>query len=252
MNLYTYCLNNPLHFVDENGHWPSLSKIVKAVATVAVAAVAVTAIVATAGAAVGIAAGMYLGVSSATAVTISTVATVGAYTVAGGIGATALSDAGEELTGTNVIRDKLMCGNQELYNTVEAGLYTFGAGCITLGADNYGLSSNRKNDTQVHGNSKTSQKVQHGYEIYKNKNGDVVKTGISGQPLNKNGTSPRANSQVYKWNRDAGSQVYSARIVKTNMLGRAKALEWERENSIRLWKEGNSMERHRRPRPWEE
>ncbi len=98
-----------------------MKKIVKAVATVAVAAVAVTAIVATAGAAgaaVGVAAGMYLGVSSATAVTISTVATAGGYALAGAIGATALSDAGEELTGTNVIRDKLMGGNQDLYNTV--------------------------------------------------------------------------------------------------------------------------------------
>ncbi len=255
LNLYTYCLNNPLNFVDENGHWPSLKKIVKAVATVAVAAVAVTAIVATAGAAgaaVGVAAGMYLGVSSATAVTISTVATAGGYALAGAIGATALSDAGEELTGTNVIRDKLMGGNQDLYNTVEAGLYTVGMGYVNLGADNYGLSSGRKNDAPVHGNSKASQKVQHGYEIYKNKNGDVVKTGISGQPLNKNGTSPRANSQVNKWNKAIGSQEYSARVVKTGISSREKALEWERENSMRLWKEGNSMEKHRRPRPWEE
>ena len=241
--------------VDENGHWPSLKSIVKAVATVAVAAVAVTAVVATAGAAgaaVGVAAGMYLGVSSATAVTISTVATVGAYAVAGGIGATALSDAGEELTGTNVIRDKLMGGNQELYDTVEAGLYTFGAGYISLGADNYGLSGGKTNNTTVHGNSKSSSKVQHGYEIYKNKNGDVVKTGISGQPLNKNGTSPRANYQVNKLNKEMGSQEYAARIVKTGISGREKALEWERENSMRLWNEGNSMELHRRPRPWEE
>lgn len=49
-----------------------------------------------------------------------------------------------------------------------------------------------------------------------------------------------------------GSQEYSARVVKTGISGREKALEWERENSMRLWKEGNSMEKHRRPRPWEE
>jgi len=127
-----------------------LKKIVKAVATVAVAAVAVTAIVATAGAAgaaVGVAAGMYLGVSSATAVTISTVATAGGYALAGAIGATALSDAGEELTGTNVIRDKLMGGNQDLYNTVEAGLYTVGMGYTNLGASNSGLSSVKNNSS---------------------------------------------------------------------------------------------------------
>ena len=160
LNLYTYCLNNPMHFVDENGHWPSLSKIIKAAATVAVAAVAVTAIVATAGAAgaaVGVAAGMYLGVSSATAVTISTVATVGAYAVAGGIGATALSDAGEELTGTNVIRDKLMGGNQGLYDTVRGGLYTVGAGYVALGSSNSGLSSGKSNSSdKISASSKKS------------------------------------------------------------------------------------------------
>ncbi len=111
LNLYTYCLNNPMHFVDENGHWPSLSKIIKA------------------------------------AVTISTVATVGAYAVAGGIGATALSDAGEELTGTNVIRDKLMGGNQGLYDTVRGGLYTVGAGYVALGSSNSGLSSGKGNSS---------------------------------------------------------------------------------------------------------
>ncbi len=129
-----------------------MKKIVKAVATVAVAAVAVTAIVATAGAAgaaVGVAAGMYLGVSSATAVTISTVATAGGYALAGAIGATALSDAGEELTGTNVIRDKLMGGNQDLYNTVEAGLYTVGMGYTNLGASNSGLSSGKNNSSNT-------------------------------------------------------------------------------------------------------
>ena len=39
----------------------------------------------------------------------------------------------------------------------------------------------------VHGNSKLSTKPQHLYEIYDTRNGDVVKTGISGRPLNQNG-----------------------------------------------------------------
>ena len=136
-----------------------MKKIVKAVATVAVAAVAVTAIVATAGAAgaaVGVAAGMYLGVSSATAVTISTVATAGGYALAGAIGATALSDAGEELTGTNVIRDKLMGGNQDLYNTVEAGLYTVGMGYTSIGANNQSLT--QKTSLAVQGGKTTAKK----------------------------------------------------------------------------------------------
>ncbi|WP_236339658.1 hypothetical protein [Paenibacillus plantiphilus] len=52
------------------------------------------------------------------------------------------------------------------------------------------------------GNSKASTKPQHGYEISEKATGDVAKTGISGQPLNKNGTSPRTNSQVNKWNKE--------------------------------------------------
>lgn len=73
--------------------------------------------------------------------------------------------------------------------------------------------------------------MQHGYEIFGD-TGDLVKTGISGRPLNINETSPRANAQV-------------------NALGRQSALNWEINNSMRLWDEGNSMILHKRPRPWE-
>ena len=104
----------------------------------------------------------------------------------------------------------------------------------------------------VHGNSKTSTKPQHGYEIYNKKTGDVVKTGISGQPLNKNGTSPSANIQFNKLNKLAGENIYDARIVIENMPDRATALEWEKENALKLWEEGNSMAIHKRPRPWED
>lgn len=93
---------------------------------------------------------------------------------------------------------------------------------------------------------------QHGYEIYNKQTGDVVKRGISGQQLNKNGTSPRANSQVNKLNKIAGEDVYEARVVIKNMPDRMRALEWEKENSLKLWEEGNSMSIHRRPRPWED
>lgn len=84
------------------------------------------------------------------------------------------------------------------------------------------------NDCTVHGNSKTSTKPQHGYEIYNKETGDVVKTGISGQAINKNGTSPRANSQVNRLNKGIGSDVYDARIVITNIPDRASALEWKK------------------------
>lgn len=58
-----------------------------------------------------------------------------------------------------------------------------------------------------------------------------MKTGISGQKLNKNGTSPRANSQVNKWNKNAGTNKYEARVVKSKMRNRQQALEWEKKNA---------------------
>lgn len=78
-----------------------------------------------------------------------------------------------------------------------------------------------------------------------------MKTGISGQPLNKNGSSPTANAQVNKFNLQAGSNVYSARVVKTGMKNRDIALKWEAENSMKLWYEQNNMYLHKKPRPWE-
>ena len=117
--------------------------------------------------------------------------------------------------------------------------------------NNKGESKSGSN-TKVHGNSKLSTKSQHGYEIYNRETGDVVKTGISGQKLNLNSTSPKANSQVNKLNKSIGRQLYDSRIVATDMPNRLSALEWERENALRLWNEGNSMPLHKRPRPWEE
>ena len=98
-----------------------------------------------------------------------------------------------------------------------------------------------------HGNSKNSTKPQHGYEIYEKSNGNanVVKTGISGGTLNSDGTSVRANTQVRRLNRQAGYDKYAARVVANNIPGRQAALAWERLNTTRLFRLGNSMEIHR-------
>ncbi|MBW8890214.1 MAG: RHS repeat protein [Fibrobacteres bacterium] len=47
-----------------------------------------------------------------------------------------------------------------------------------------------------HGNNASSDNTQHVYEIKDNQTGDTFKYGISGQPMNQDGTSPRANTQV--------------------------------------------------------
>ena len=117
LNLYTYCGNNPVQFVDENGHWPKLSTVLKAVAVtatvVAVAAVVVAAAPVAAAAITSIAAssavtaGGAMAVGSA-AVAVSTAASssvvVTATTVATYASATALT-AGVTAHGTKQIEN---------------------------------------------------------------------------------------------------------------------------------------------------
>ncbi|MDD4476279.1 MAG: hypothetical protein PHV95_10955 [Eubacteriales bacterium] len=146
-NLFAYCFNNPVNLIDSEGFWPSWGQIFTAAAIIVSAAVAVVAVVATAGAAgaaIGVAAGIY-GASAATCATVTSIATVGAYTVAAGIGACSLSNAGEVLTGTNVIRDKVMGGNQVAYDTLQAGLNIAGMGVVQMGqTDNTTVPSKAK------------------------------------------------------------------------------------------------------------
>ena len=112
-------------------------------------------------------------------------------------------------------------------------------------------ASSVKTSSTVHGNSKASNKIQHGYEIYEIDSGKIAKVGISGQPLNKNGTSPRANRQVNKFNKLEGEDVYAARIMEKNMPNRQEALNWEYEQSMKRYAEGEEMLKHKYPRPKE-
>ncbi len=105
-------------------------------------------------------------------------------------------------------------------------------------------------NNKIHGNSIDSMKPQHGYEIYNTNTSDVVKTGISGTPLNNNGTSPRANRQVNQFNNSVGEICFEARIVNPYIPNRRMALEWERDYTQLLWDQGNSLDRHVRPNPF--
>jgi len=102
---------------------------------------------------------------------------------------------------------------------------------------------------KVHGNSKASPKPQHRYEIVDAAaEGDVVKTGISGQRMNANGTSPRANRQVNRLNA-AEAGRYEARVVERDIPGRSKALANEQAATDALHAEGNSLRMQQRPTP---
>jgi RHS repeat-associated protein len=110
-------------------------------------------------------------------------------------------------------------------------------------------NSLRSQTDNPHGNSKSSTKKQHGYEIYEIDGGNVVKTGISGQPLNQNNTSPRANRQVNQFNNEAGEIKYDSRIMIKDVGSRTEILRWETENTKILARAGNNMYKQKLP-PW--
>ncbi len=85
----------------------------------------------------------------------------------------------------------------------------------------------RYNKKKLHGNALGSQRPQHLYRIDDMGDIDIYKYGISGKPLNKNGTSRRANSQANKLNRREGYTRYIPFVMLRNIPGRAAALAIE-------------------------
>jgi hypothetical protein len=78
---------------------------------------------------------------------------------------------------------------------------------------------------KVNGNSLQSKNTQHGYGI-KDPKGKIQEYGISGQKLNKNGTSPRIQAKLRtKYNGEAG---YTGVILKAKMSDRIKSTNWEK------------------------
>lgn len=58
---------------------------------------------------------------------------------------------------------------------------------------------------------------------------DTFKYGISGKPLNKDGSSPRANEQVGYLNRAMRWACFFAKVLVTGIPGRKKAEDIENE-----------------------
>lgn len=114
----------------------------------------------------------------------------------------------------------------------------------------------------AHGNSKSSNSPQHGYDVYDNDEvnpttgqADIVKSGVSGKPLNKDGSSPRANAQVNKLNKAEGRERYSAEVHQKNVqqqgdqTARERILKMEKQRATENKKAGNTMRLHKRPKP---
>jgi len=118
------------------------------------------------------------------------------------------------------------------------GLLEVGVGAV--------IAVNTKNNMEsdgsesVHGNSKSSTKEQHNYDIEDTfNNNNVVKTGTSGGKENKSGESYRGKSQANKWNRQEGTpgryRTRTTNRVPAGKDAREKALDYEknRANKIR-------------------
>ena len=121
LNLYTYCFNNPVMYVDPSGCWPNWSKLASGAMLLGIGVLTVGAVIATGGAATPLVAMAYAGIATAGTV----VAVQGA------------AEIGESFTGENPVKDFM---GEELYEIVKYGSLTvisLGSALMQSGTLNY-------------------------------------------------------------------------------------------------------------------
>ncbi len=91
----------------------------------------------------------------------------------------------------------------------------------------------------VHGNSRASMKEQHLYMI-QDADGNIKKVGVSGQPLNKDGSSPRANRQLQDGD--------TATVLESGIDGREAVLQKEGQIVEGLRRVGEELPDNKRPK----
>jgi hypothetical protein len=123
----------PVMYSDISGYAPTWNQIGTAALIAVVAIVVIVAVVSTAGGAAGMVAmaATYAGASASAASVASTITVGLAYTSALVVGATAVSDIGEVLSGRNIIRDDILAGNTRAYNGIKSAAYIT-AGALSL------------------------------------------------------------------------------------------------------------------------
>jgi RHS repeat-associated protein len=99
---------------------------------------------------------------------------------------------------------------------------------LVEGFPNHQDDSGLDNYVFNHGNSNSSTNPQHVYIIKDPTTGKLIKVGISGQDLNNNGDSPRANPQVSKLNQSNPGGA-GAVVVEPNAGTRPDAKDIEQE-----------------------
>jgi len=142
------------------------------------------------------------------------------------------------LTGTTVGLSIEVTGPTFIAGTAIASHGTF---MVASGVSNFATQKGRisESNKEVNGNSKSSTKGQHNYDIKDTKTGNVVKTGTSGGKETKNGESYRGNSQANKWNKQEGTpgryESETTNRVPPGRGARQSALDYEktRANQVR-------------------
>ena len=77
----------------------------------------------------------------------------------------------------------------------------------------------------MHRNDKRNQDDHHLYALHDRERKGLYKFGISGRPLNKDGSSPRANKQTKLFNVVVGWVRFVAKVLLTGIPGRREARE---------------------------
>lgn len=80
-----------------------------------------------------------------------------------------------------------------------------------------------------HGNSHNNDKPHHLYQIKDRIDDDVLKYGISADPIDDDGLSERVRSQLNLYNAIVGWVRFFAEILITGIQGRKRAEEIEQE-----------------------
>jgi len=244
LHLYAYCANDPINHVDPTGHVIGTVLDVISVADSTRTFVRDPSLLNGAMLAYDVVAAVIPGVPASGVVKAATKTAKTAMKAV---------DAADDVVDTFKAAKKNVKAGKKVFNKIKSSKVKKAVANKNTKGSNINAavkdSQKKATTTAVHGNSKKSTKVQHGYEIYNVETNDVVKTGISGQPLNKNGTSPRANSQVNKLNKAVGTNLFGARVVVSDLPSRQAALNWERLNTQRLFDAGHSLSIHKLPKP---
>ena len=105
-------------------------------------------------------------------------------------------------------------------------------------------------NSEPNGNSKSSTKPQHNYDIKDTETGKVVKTGLSGGKETKTGNSYRGTSQANKWNKqEKAPGKYRSEItnrIKGGKGAREKGLDYEKNRATQVRPELDPS-KHKRP-----